>query len=275
MQSKFPAVGAIVPWARANAGAVATQARGNVSFGPRGLAMMSEGMGAQETLESLLASDDEREHRQVGLVDAQGTPAVFTGTACQKWAGYLTGVHYAVQGNILVGAATVEAMALAYESSRGELAHRLMAALIAGQKAGGDRRGRQAAALLVVGQKGAYGGCDDRCVDLRVDDAPRPIERLEALLELHHLVFDAPGQDDWVEVAGPIGRQLQGILRRVGTYDGPITGDANQRTLRALGALIDRENLGSRYRERDGLIDRQAAAFLLKRFRPVDGDGAS
>jgi uncharacterized Ntn-hydrolase superfamily protein len=121
-----------------------------------------------------------------------------------------------------------------------------------------------------VGEKGAYGERDDRCVDLRVDDALHPIERLKALLDLHCLVFEPPCADDWVEVEGPIGRQLQLILRRVGTYDGPITGDADRRALRALGALIESENLTSRFQESEGFIDRQAAAFLLKRFGPPD-----
>jgi uncharacterized Ntn-hydrolase superfamily protein len=241
-----------------------------VAFGPLGLAMMGQGMSAHQTLDRLLAGDKGREHRQVGLVDARGNPAVFTGAACGEWAGSLTGAHYAVQGNILVSRATVEAMALAYERSKGKLSHRLVDALAAGQKAGGDRRGRQAAALLVVGEEGAYGEHDDRCVDLRVDDAPHPIERLQELLELHRLVFEPPYPEDWVEVKGHIGRQLQRILRRVGMYDGPITGAADQRTLRGLGVLIERENLGGRFQESEGLVDRQAVAFLLHRYAAPD-----
>jgi uncharacterized Ntn-hydrolase superfamily protein len=163
-------------------------------------------------------------------------------------------------------------MARAYEDSQGALSRRLVAALIAGQRAGGDRRGRQAAALLVVGGQSVYGARDDRCVDLRVDDAPHPIERLEALLELHHLIFDPPRPDDWVEVKGPTCRQLQRILRCDGTYDGPATGDADPRTLRALGVLVESENLSERFQEREGLIDRQAAAFLLRKFGPPDRD---
>ena len=268
VQSKFPAVGAIVPWARAGAGVVATQGRGNVAFGPLGLEMLSKGMGAEETLDRLLSGDAGRDERQVGLIDAHGTPAVFTGVACQKWAGSLTGAHYAVQGNILVSGATVEAMADAFERSDGELSHRLVTALSAGQRAGGDRRGRQAAALLVVGKEGVYGGDDDRCVDLRVDDAPRPIERLRELLELHSLVFQRPSADDWVAVQGQIGRQFQSILRRAGRYEGPITGDADSYTLHALSALMAAENMAGRFRESQGLIDRRAAAFLLERLGP-------
>ncbi len=265
VQSKFPAVGAIVPWARAGAGVVATQGRGNVSFGPLGLGMMGEGMEAEETLERLLAGDPGREERQVGLIDAQGTPAVFTGGACQAWAGSLTGAHYAVQGNVLVSADTVEAMAEAFEQSEGALSHRMVAALSAGQRAGGDRRGRQAAALLVVGEEGVYGGRDDRCVDLRVDDAPRPIEQLQALLELHCLVFGQPCPGDWVAVQGQIGLEFERILHDAGAYDGPVTGEANPRLLRALGDLIEEENMEARFREREGLIDKRAATFLLKK----------
>ena len=262
MQSKFLAVGAIVPWARAGAGAIATQARGNVSFGPRGLMMMAQGMSAQETLNRLIAADDEREYRQVGLIDADGNPVAFTGTECEQWAGALTGTHYAVQGNFLVGAATVEAIAQAFEDSTGELADRLVAALSAGQDAGGDRRGQQAAAVLVVREKGSYGPRDDRHVDLRVDDAPHPIEQLKALLDLHHLIFESPRPDDWVKIDSALGRELQRGLKRAGYYTGPITGKYDQPTKRALSTLFERENLTDRFKEREGIIDRRVFHLL-------------
>jgi len=264
VQSKFLAVGAIVPWARAGAGAVATQARGNATFGPRGLAMMAEGVSAPEALEQLIAADDDREHRQIGLIDAQGESAIFTGAECLAWAGGLRGNHYAVQGNLLVDRATVEAIAMTFEESAGELADRLMAALAAGQRAGGDRRGQQAAALLVVRENGGYGG-DDRYVDLRVDDAAQPIERLKILLDLHHLTFQAPAEDDWRVIKGNLCRDLQRILRHAGQYGGAIDGCYDERTRQALGALVNRENLTMRFRETEGLIDQQVLLVLQKR----------
>ena len=263
VQSKFLAVGAIVPWARAGAGAVATQARGNATFGPRGLAMMADGMSAREALDQLIAADDQPHHRQVGFVDARGETAGFTGSECLTWAGALRGTHYVVQGNLLVNEATLEAMAEAFEEATGELADRLVAALLAGQSAGGDRRGQQSAALLVVRENGGYGG-DDRYVDLRVDDAPQPIDRLKDLLYLHHLHFREPAPGDWSMIGGDLCRQLQRLLRRLGRYEGPIDGDYNGPMGRALSAVVDRENLARRFREADGMIDEAVLPVLRK-----------
>ena len=189
VQSKFLAVGAIVPWARAGVGAVATQAMANFNYGPRGLDLMSRGKTAEETVEALISSDDEREHRQLGVVDARGRAATFTGSECFEWAGGVAGEHYAAQGNILVGRDTVEAMAKTFEATAGDLAGRLLAALDAGQAAGGDSRGKQSAALLVVKEGGGYGGNNDRLMDLRVDDHPEPIRELIRIRELHTLYF--------------------------------------------------------------------------------------
>lgn len=264
VQSKFLAVGAIVPWARAGAGAVATQARGNATYGPRGLAMMANGLSAADALERLLDGDDERDHRQVGLIDARGEPAVFTGRACLAWAGDSVGAHYAVQGNLLTNGTTIEAMARAFEENRGELADRLVAALAAGQRAGGDRRGRQAAALLVVREQGGYGG-DDRYIDLRVDDAPRPIERLQNLLHLHHLTFQAPADDDWSVVEGDLCRELQRVLRYTGGYHGPIDGHYDESMGQALGTLIEMENLTGRFQASQGMIDADVLPVLQRR----------
>ena len=266
VQSRFLAVGAIVPWARSGAGAVATQARGNVSFGPRGLSLMGQGLSAQEALERLLAADDKPESRQVGLVDAQGATASFTGAECRLWAGSLSGKHYSVQGNLLFRGATLEAMARAFEEGTGELADRLVASLAAGQQAGGDQRGQQAAALLVVRNKGSYGEDDDRYVDLRVDDAPHPIDQLQALLDLHHLLYIPPEPDDWASIEGELGRDLKRVLRRAGWYAGPITGTYDKPTGQALASLMAVENLEERFQEAEGLIDSRAAAMLLRRY---------
>lgn len=189
VQSKFFAVGAVVPWAQAGVGAIATQSYANTTFGPKGLALMSEGKTAQETLDILIAEDEDRDIRQVGIVDAKGRAATYTGKACHEWAGGKTGAHYAAQGNILVSGEVVKAMSRTFESTSDSLAERLLNALEAGQEAGGDSRGKQAAALFVVKEKGGYGGFNDRAVDLRVDDHPEPIQELKRLYNLHQVYF--------------------------------------------------------------------------------------
>jgi uncharacterized Ntn-hydrolase superfamily protein len=182
--SKFLAVGAVVPWARAGVGAVATQAFANVTYGERGLALLESGMDAQEVLDNLTGADEEKDRRQVGVVDRHGNSATFTGKECIPWAGGKVGKYYACQGNILVCEETVNAMAGAFEAAQGDLATRLVTALKAGEDAGGDARGRQSAALLVVKEAGGYGGGNDRYIDLRVDDHPEPIEELLRVLSI-------------------------------------------------------------------------------------------
>jgi len=266
VQSKFLAVGAIVPWARAGVGAVATQSYANVSFGSRGLELMAGGLSAPEALEKLLAADEGRARRQVGLVDARGNPATFTGDECHDWAGGLTEQGYAAQGNILVSAATVEAMARTFQQAGGELADRLVAALAAGQAAGGDRRGKQSAAVLVVRPGGGYGGDNDRYLDLRVDDDPEPIERLKALVDLHHLFFKPPDPGEMVPVEGERAREVQLILRWAGYYDGPLSGEYDPETQRALRDLVGNENFEERFDEEQGLISRQVLDILRQKF---------
>jgi len=182
--SKYLAVGAVVPWARAGAGAVATQSYGNVSFGPRGLDLMAKGKSAEEALKTVTDDDKGRETRQVGMVDANGGVANFTGNKCNPWAGGKAGKHYTCQGNLLAGEKVVDAMAKAFEESKGPLAWRLMAALEAGDQAGGDKRGKQSAALLVVRDKGGPGGLNDRAIDFRVDDHADPVPELARILAL-------------------------------------------------------------------------------------------
>ena len=184
VQSKFFAVGSVVPFAQAGVGAVATQAQGNTSFGPRGLAMLKLGVAPEAALEALLAADEDREHRQVGIVDARGEAASFTGSECMDWAGHRVGENFAVQGNILVSEETVAAMARAYEETDDILAERLMRALEAGQEAGGDSRGMQSAGILIVRKGGGYGGFNDRYCDLRVDDHETPIAELRRLVDM-------------------------------------------------------------------------------------------
>jgi uncharacterized Ntn-hydrolase superfamily protein len=183
--SKVLAVGAVVPWAQANVGAVATQASTNWDFGPRGLALLARGMGPEEALKTLKDADPRIEVRQLAILDAKGNAVSFTGGKCSPWAGHKTGKNYACQGNLLAGEEVVNAMAKAFEETKGRLAWKLMAALQAGDKAGGDKRGKQSAAILVVADKtSGRGGANDRYLDLRVDDHKEPVTELARLLEL-------------------------------------------------------------------------------------------
>ena len=184
VQSKFFAVGSVVPWAKAEVGAIASQAFGNTTYGPRGLALLEQGKSAEEALHALLQSDSLRERRQVGILDAMGRSATHTGKECQPWAGGIAGENFAAQGNILVSEATVKAMADAFTKTKGILGDRLMAAIEAGQAAGGDSRGMQSAAILIVRKGGGYAGYNDRYCDLRVDDAKDPIAELRRIYNL-------------------------------------------------------------------------------------------
>ncbi len=265
VQSKFLAVGAVVPWAKAGVGAIATQSWANTSYGPKGLELLSRGLSAPEVVEMLIAEDEGRDLRQVGIVDARGRAAAYTGKGCFEWAGHIVGSGYACQGNILAGPRVVEAMAEAFEKSQGELAHRLLAALEAGQAAGGDRRGQQSAALLVVREKGGYGGFNDRYVDLRVDDHPEPIKELKRLLSLYELYFFKPRPEDLIEIKGEIALEIQRILHRTGDYKGPLSGQYDEATKEAFKNLCLRENLEERWQE-EPLVDLTVLNFLRERF---------
>jgi len=225
VQSKFIAVGALVCWAEPEVGAIATQAMLNVGYGPDGLALLRAGAAAGEVVERLTAADEGRDHRQLGVVDAAGRSAAYTGSACLDWAGSRTGEGYAAQGNILVSADTVEAMADRYESTRGRpLAERLLEALAAAQAAGGDRRGQQSAALLVAARGAGYGGWDI-AVDLRVDDHPEPVAELQRLYALHRLYFGETPAEDWLTVTGELEAELRRRLAALGYASGDLRAD--------------------------------------------------
>lgn len=264
--SKFPAVGAVVPWAQAGVGAIATQSYANTSFGPRGLALLTQGLSAEEVLEKLLAEDDGRELRQVGIVDAQGGAATFTGKECFAWAGGRIGPGYAVQGNILVGPEVLEAMERAFLETSGDLPARLYAALLAGDRAGGDRRGRQSAAIYVVKPKGGYGGFLDRWIDYRVDDDVDPVLRLGQLLELHALYFGHSDPADRVALDGEPLIALQKILQAQQLYQGPAHGQLDEATANALRIFLGNENFEERSNVEEGWIDRPVLEYLLRRF---------
>src|SRR5215211_5595236 len=221
-QSKFLAVGSVVPWAEAESGAVATQSYANPRYGPDGLALMRQGIPADEVVRRLTEADDGRETRQLGVVDAEGRAATFTGRECHDWAGGRTGDGYAAQGNILVSAATVDALAERFESTRGRpLAERLIDALAAAQAAGGDSRGQQSAALLVVEKDGGYANLTDVLVDLRVDDHERPIEELRRLYALHDAIFGRTPKKRWLEVDAGLRNELTERLAKLG-YEGEL-----------------------------------------------------
>jgi uncharacterized Ntn-hydrolase superfamily protein len=265
VQSKFLAVGAVVPWAKAGVGAIATQAWANTSFGPDGLALMANGTPAQETLDRLVASDPGSAHRQVGVVDGQGQAATFTGSQCMQWAGGRTGSGYACQGNILVGEVTIVAMAETFEQGTGGLWDRMVAALAAGQVAGGDSRGQQSAALLVVREGGGYAGRNDRFIDLRVDDHPAPIDELQRLLDLHKLYLFPSEPTDLLSIDEGITCELQTLLQRQGHFSNPASGVYDEATQAAMRRLIGVENLEERWRE-DGRIDWVVLEFLRRKF---------
>jgi uncharacterized Ntn-hydrolase superfamily protein len=243
VQSKFLAVGAAVPAAEAEVGALATQAWANLAYRPQGLGLLREGYSAEDVARTLVGADEGRGHRQLGVVDAHGRAATYTGSECLEWAGGTTGHGYAAQGNILVSAATVDALAETFEHSDGQqLSERLLRCLAAAESAGGDRRGRQSSALLVVRRDGGYGGTSDVAVDLRVDDHPRPIEELERIYRIHDLLFGQTPDDEWLEVDDELADELRGRLAALG-YDGELAS--------ALAAWASTENLEERVRSID------------------------
>jgi uncharacterized Ntn-hydrolase superfamily protein len=224
-QSKFLAVGSVVPWAEAEVGAIATQAYANPRYGPEGLALLRDGLSADEVVARLTEADDGRDHRQLGVVDRHGRAATFTGGECMDWAGGRSGEGYAAQGNILVSEDTVAALAVAFEGhAERPLAERLVECLAAAQAAGGDRRGQQSAALLVVERDSGYGGLSDTLVDLRVDDHADPVVELGRLLHTHRLLFGKTPPDEWLTVDARLAEELRERLARAG-YDGEL-GDA-------------------------------------------------
>jgi len=262
VQSKFLAVGAMVPWARAGAGAIATQANANLDYGELGLRLLEKGYSARETLSALLAMDEGREDRQIGIVDAQGNSAAFTGSLCHDWAGHITGPDFSCQGNILVSEATVQALADTFQNSAGPLSRRLVRCLDAAQNAGGDRRGRQSAALLVVQQGASYGGYNDVKVDLRVDDHPEPIRELARLLELHELYFGETLVK--VPVDSAVAEAMQRRLSQLGYYHGEITGVYDEASKRAFFDYCGVENFEERICQGD-FVDEKILNILLGR----------
>lgn len=287
VQSKFPNVRPVVPWAEAGVGAVATQSFANVSYGVRGLALMRNGASAQEALTILVSTDDRKHDRQAGIVDAKGNAATWTGEGCFDWAGgyagtspagkglIVTGRGYAVQGNILVGKETVDAMVRAFEQTKGELAERLVAALVAGGKAGGDRRGEESAALLVKRKGAGYDGTSDDYIDISIYDHPAPLKELERLYALHKLYFFRTDPKNLIRIDTALCLELQGILadrayKGMQFYAGPVNGIFDDATKKALQDFMGWENYDVRIRE-DDQIDTQVLSDIRKNYAAWKG----
>lgn len=250
VESKFPAVGAIVPWAEAKAGAIATQALINVSYGPRGLGLLREGLSAEETLRRLVASDSQSAVRQAAIVDHDGHVAAHTGEECLEWKGHLTGEGYSCQGNILTSSNVLESMAEAYEETTGDLIDKLLAALTAGQAAGGDRRGQQSAAILVVRENGGYGGYTDRYLDLRVDDHSNPIQELRRVFKNYDVtMLSREDPRNLMTIDRDITLAIQANLKKLGFYAGNVTGNLDTTTKKALDDFVNINNFEDRMRQ--------------------------
>ncbi|MGF3105136.1 DUF1028 domain-containing protein [Rossellomorea sp. DUT-2] len=260
VQSKFLGVGSVVPFAKAGVGAVATQSYANTSYGPHALQLMEEGKTAEEALDIITKDDPERPLRQVGLIDAGGNAATFTGEGCYDWAGGQTGKHFAAQGNILVDGDTVKAMAETFESTTGSLAERLLHALDAGQDAGGDSRGMQSAALLVVKENGGYGGFNDRYIDLRVDDHPSPIKELKRIYLMHQLYFKESEPGRVVLLEGEIQDEVERELTRLGYAK------ERQSLHQSLKDYLHTENFEMREQD-DNYIDLDVLDYMKKQGR--------
>ncbi len=282
VQSKFPNVRPVVPWAEAGVGAIATQSFVNVQYGPRGLALLRNGATAEEALRILVANDSARHSRQAGIVDMKGNAASWTGNDCFDWAGGMTatstggkgmlinGRGFAAQGNILVGKETVEAMAKTFQHTMGSLADRLVAALVAGGKAGGDRRGEQSAALLVKRQGAGYDGTTDDYIDISVYDHPTPLKELERLYKLHKLYFFRSEPQNLIKIDAATCKELQTIMSEKAYkgfvfYNGPMIGVFDQATNKALQDFMGWENYDVRIRQ-DDLIDREVLEDIRKNY---------
>jgi uncharacterized Ntn-hydrolase superfamily protein len=263
VQSKFPAVGAIVPWAKAEIGAIVTQAWANSSYGPHGLGLISHGKSAPETLKILIENDDKPEHRQVGIVDSKGRVATHTGEECMDWAGHIIGKEYSCQGNILVGEGVVNSMAEAFETTDSDLIDRLFASLKAGQAEGGDKRGMQSAAILVVRKGGGYEGGNDRYVDVRVDEHQSPIEELERIFDIYDItLLSREDPSRLLRIDEDLSNKIQEALRTLGYLD-IVEERFSDRAQNALTQWIAINNFENKARK-DGTIWQSVLDYLLK-----------
>jgi uncharacterized Ntn-hydrolase superfamily protein len=262
VQSKFLGAGAVVPWAEAGTGAVATQSFANTAFGPEGLALLKEGFSPEETAAKLIENDEDRELRQFAVMDASGRCAAYTGSECYEWAGDRQGSYCSAQGNILVSSHTVDAMVDTFEQESGTLAEKLLSALEAGQEAGGDARGKQSASLFVVQAKGGYGGYNDRKYDLRVDDHKEPVKELKRLFELHRLYFSKSEKEELLHLSGEVQNEVEEFLMENHLLD-EKQGEYNESMKEALRGYFMRENFEERWQE-GPYLDPAVLTFMRK-----------
>jgi len=264
VHSKFPNVRATIPFAQAGIGAVATQSYCNTSFGPKGLELLKNGASPQQAIDILIQNDNDRIYRQVGIIDAKGNAANYTGSECFDWAGGMIAEHCSVQGNVLAGEKVIVSMQQGFQEYQGSLAERLIYALNRGQEAGGDRRGQQSAALLVVRKNGGYGGHDDRYVDISVYDHQQPIQELKRLYELHRLTYFKSEAKNLISIDSAIAKELQAIMQIKGFYTGEINGLFDQQTQKSLHDFMGWENYDERMRD-DDLIDIEVLEDIRKK----------
>ena len=265
VQSKFISVGSVVPVAEAGVGAIATQALANVAYGPEGLALLRQGLAAPEVVRRLTEADTGRDERQLGVVDANGGSASFTGSKCMEWAGHVVGNGFACQGNILFSSEVVQAMARTYESTGGDILDRLLAALAAGQREGGDRRGMQSAALYAVRKGGGYGGGNDRWVDIRVDEHPSPIEELKRVFQVYDMtMLNREDPTTLLVIEGDVARGLQHDLGVLGYYSGRLTGRWDAVSQAAFTRFLGEHNFENKVRD-DGKVWPSIVNYLRER----------
>ncbi|MDX2506269.1 MAG: DUF1028 domain-containing protein [Gammaproteobacteria bacterium] len=264
VHSKFPNVRVTIPFAQAGVGAVATQSYCNTSFGPKGLELLKNGATPQQVIDILIQNDQDRDYRQVGIIDAKGNAANYTGLECFDWAGGYTGKNCTVQGNVLAGEQVITAMEQGFQEFQGSLAERLIHALNMGQEAGGDRRGQQSAALLVVRENAGYGGHDDRYVDISVYDHQHPMQELKRLYELHRLTYFKSEAKNLKPVDSVIAKELQAIMHTKGFYKGEINGVFDKQTQKSLHDFMGWENYDERMRD-DDLIDLEVLEDIRKK----------
>ncbi len=268
VQSKFMCVGAIVPYGEAGTGIVATQSWANTSFGPKAMEMLKKGMEPEKIIEVMLAEDEGKEFRQVGVLSADGKSAAFTGNQCFSWAGNISGENFTCQGNILAGPQVIEAMAKTFQNTGGDLAERLLQALEAGTEAGGDRRGKQAAALLVLKDKGGYGGFNDRYIDLRVDEHREPVKELRRLHNLYKLYFYKSAPENIVKVEGSL---FAGVQQLLVEWDYIKAEDQTNTPTQAFWEAVNSFHLMENFDERiqpAGLIDLEVVEFMRSNIPP-------